>query len=75
MQKNELYTKTQRCVAEVCDVVKEDVGQKLNIPDGSLDFVIMIFVLSAISPEHYPNVIDKLVRVRSYFVVQMSEFN
>lgn len=65
-KKNDLYAKGQ-CQAEVCDIVKEDVGHKLNIPDASLDFVIMIFVLSAISPGHYVEVVTRLARVRRGF--------
>jgi len=61
-QQNELY-KLNRCIADVCDIVNEDTGAKLNIPDGSLDSVIMIFVLSAISPGHFVSVVTKLARV------------
>lgn len=37
--------------------------EELPIPDASLDFCILIFVLSAIHPSKFGKVIEKLVKV------------
>lgn len=60
------------CRAFVCDVVKEDIPN--FVPIGSINVVIMIFVLSAISPEHFPSVIEKLYQVSILFKVLLLVF-
>lgn len=50
-----------KCKPFVCDVVRDSIPN--FVPIGSINVVIMIFVLSAISPEHYPAVIEKLYQV------------
>jgi len=45
-----------KCNAFVLDVVHQDIPVK----DNSIDIVIIIFVLSAISPEHFQSIVAKI---------------
>ena len=45
-QSHEQYEE-KRCHAFVCDVAKDEIG----LPAESLDFIVLIFVLSAVPPE------------------------
>ena len=47
-QEQELYD-SSRCHAFVCNV-SQDEEPVFPFPDGSLDLIVLIFVLSAISP-------------------------
>jgi hypothetical protein len=58
-----------RCQAFVCDVVTEALPD--FILPNSIDAMVMIFVLSAIAPEHFDAVISKLHKVR--FIRDSSE--
>jgi len=49
-----------RCHAFVCDVT--DTDTPLPFPDDSLDVIILIFVLSAISPDKFQSTISRLAR-------------
>lgn len=64
LKKNPNYTSTGRCSGHVVDVVKDDMPAE--IAPESLDIVMMIFVLSAISPQHFDSVIAKIGKVRVY---------
>jgi methyltransferase-like protein 6 len=55
------YAATGRCSGHVVDVVKDDLPAEIT--PGSLDIAMMIFVLSAISPQHFDQVIAKLAKV------------
>lgn len=55
--------------AFVCDMTKEEIK---DVPDDSLDFITLIFVLSALSPEKMKESIDKLYKV-SFFLLYFSE--
>ena len=47
-----------RCHAFVCDIADENSA--IPFPDGSLDIIILIFVLSAIHPDKMQSVINRL---------------
>jgi tRNAThr (cytosine32-N3)-methyltransferase len=51
----------KKCFAFEWDFVKEDIPN--HISENSIDLVLLIFVLSAVSPEQMPNGISKLFRV------------
>lgn len=51
--------KIPRLNASVCDIVKDELPQE--VVAGSMDFVLCMFVLSAISPLHQQDVISKLL--------------
>ncbi|XP_045115846.1 tRNA N(3)-methylcytidine methyltransferase METTL2-like isoform X2 [Portunus trituberculatus] len=50
---------TKRCHAFVCDLSSEE--WETPFPKGSLDIIVCIFVLSALHPDKYPQVISKMV--------------
>ncbi|XP_050691450.1 tRNA N(3)-methylcytidine methyltransferase METTL2-like isoform X1 [Eriocheir sinensis] len=50
---------TKRCHAFVCDISSED--WVTPFPKGSLDIIVCIFVLSALHPDKYPQVVSKMV--------------
>jgi len=60
VQKHEKYD-DKRCCAFVCDVTKESIPDL--VPDNSVDIAMIIFVLSAISPQHMRNVLLNVRRV------------
>ena len=49
-----------RCHAFVCDIADENSA--IPFPDGSLDIIILIFVLSAIHPDKMQSVMNRLGR-------------
>jgi hypothetical protein len=51
------------CNAFVLDIVTQDLPE--FITPNSIDFVIIIFVLSAISPQHFDSIAQKLAKVGS----------
>ncbi|XP_069110979.1 tRNA N(3)-methylcytidine methyltransferase METTL2-like isoform X2 [Argopecten irradians] len=51
---------TTRCHAFVCDIT--DDSKPLPFPEGSLDLIILIFVLSAIHPDRMQDIIYKLAK-------------
>uniref|UniRef100_A0A1B6E0E6 Methyltransferase type 12 domain-containing protein n=3 Tax=Clastoptera arizonana TaxID=38151 RepID=A0A1B6E0E6_9HEMI len=51
---------TKRCLAFVCDVTKEEWEPPFSL--GSLDVVIMVFVLSAIVPERMQHVVNQVFK-------------
>ena len=51
---------TARCKAFVCDIANEDLRE--NVPEGSVDFITMLFVLSAIHPDKFREVCRNLYR-------------
>lgn len=63
LKENEVYKSTGRCSGHVVDMVKDPLPAE--IAPQSLDVVMMIFVLSAISPEKFDIAIAKLAAVRS----------
>lgn len=52
----------KRCMAFVCDPTSEPLPAE--IPDGQVDAVLLIFVLSAIAPEKMATVLQKAYQVR-----------
>ncbi|KAG9399230.1 Methyltransferase-like protein 6 [Aphanomyces cochlioides] len=58
LKANPLYDAT-RCNAYVCDLVLDDT---VGLPENSVDVVLMVFVLSAIPPTSFANVIEKISR-------------
>lgn len=59
VQEHSLYD-PQRCLAFQCDITSVS---PLPIEDGTLDLVVLIFVLSAIEPDQYPFVIERLCKL------------
>lgn len=53
----------------VCDLAKDELPQV--VPVGKITCAVMIFVLSAISPEHFPAIADKIYNVcsRSFVLI------
>lgn len=68
LKKHPDYISTGRCSGHVIDIVKDPLPTE--IAPGSLDLVMMIFVLSAISPQNFDAVIDKLAKVRTLFFLK-----
>jgi len=62
VQENPEYNE-KRCKAFVCDPTCEPLPEE--IPDNSVDAVLLIFVLSAISPEKMGTVLKKAFDVRA----------
>jgi len=60
LQQNQAYNENL-VHAFVLDIVNSEFPD--FVPAGNIDFVIIIFVLSAISPEHYNNIFAKLYKV------------
>ncbi|RHZ32950.1 hypothetical protein DYB31_005684, partial [Aphanomyces astaci] len=58
LKANPLYD-AARCCAYVCDLVAD---ADLGVPDASMDVVLMVFVLSAIPPTSFANVMHKVHR-------------
>ncbi|XP_029308267.1 tRNA N(3)-cytidine methyltransferase METTL6 [Cottoperca gobio] len=57
---NPLYC-PERCSAFQCDLTKDDLRE--NVPEGSVDVVTLIFVLSAIHPDKMKLALQNLSRV------------
>jgi len=49
----------QKCTALVCDVAKENLPSEAK----DIDYIVLIFVLSAISPDFMPHIISEISRV------------
>jgi methyltransferase-like protein 6 len=68
LKKNGEYT-PERCTAFSCDITLDKQTEALSmpldeaIPTGELDFVTMVFILSAISPASMPAVLARLRRL------------
>ncbi|KAK0423225.1 hypothetical protein QR680_008035 [Steinernema hermaphroditum] len=58
VQENELYSE-EHCHAFVWDITKRTD----QIPENSLDFILCIYVLSAVEPEKQKNAVENLVRL------------
>lgn len=63
LKEHPLYASTGRCSGHVCDIVNDPLPTEIALQ--SLDFVMMIFVLSAISPQKFDTALSKLAHVRS----------
>lgn len=61
-QQNPLY-RPERCCAFQCDLTKDDLRE--NVPEGSVDVVTLIFVLSAVHPDKMKLVLQNISRVRA----------
>ncbi|EGC30182.1 hypothetical protein DICPUDRAFT_83855 [Dictyostelium purpureum] len=80
VKSNPTYNENQ-LKAFVCDIATEDLPQSI-IKDNSIDLMLMIFVLSAISPEKMSNVANSLFKalkpggilyVRDYGLYDMTQ--
>jgi len=60
LQQHEKYTE-ERAHAFVCDITREDIPDD-HVKDGTVDIATMIFMLSAVAPEHMDDVIQKINR-------------
>ncbi|KAM9310828.1 tRNA N(3)-cytidine methyltransferase METTL6 [Pholidichthys leucotaenia] len=60
VKQNSLYC-PERCCAFQCDLTKDDLRE--NVPEGSVDVVTLIFVLSAVHPEKMRLVLENISRV------------
>lgn len=61
-QQNPLYC-PERCCAFQCDLTKDDLRD--NVPEGSVDVITLIFVLSAVHPDKMKLVLQNIGRVRA----------
>jgi methyltransferase-like protein 6 len=66
------YQSTGRCSGHVVDMVNDELPAE--IAPHSLDIVMMIFVLSAISPQKFDIAIAKLAKVRDNLQLRIREF-
>lgn len=62
LQQNPLYS-PDRCCAFQCDLTKDDLRE--NVPEGSVDVVTLVFVLSAIHPDKMKVALKNIGRVRA----------
>ncbi|XP_038850344.1 tRNA N(3)-methylcytidine methyltransferase METTL6-like isoform X2 [Salvelinus namaycush] len=60
VKEHSLYC-TERCSAFQCDLTKDDL--RGNVPVGSVDVAMLIFVLSAIHPDKMQKALDNIYRV------------
>ncbi|XP_040021226.2 tRNA N(3)-cytidine methyltransferase METTL6 isoform X1 [Gasterosteus aculeatus] len=60
VKKNPLYT-PERCCAFQCDLTKDDL--RTQVPEGGVDVVTLIFVLSAVHPDKMQLVLQNISRV------------
>jgi tRNAThr (cytosine32-N3)-methyltransferase len=51
----------ERCLPFCWDVSRSDVD--IPVQEGSLDFILCVYVLSALSPDKHKTAIDNLVRL------------
>lgn len=61
LKEHKFYISSGRCSGHVVDITKDELPTEIE--ESSLDIIMMIFVLSAISPQHFDNVIAKLAKV------------
>ena len=66
MQSHPGYTEA-RCSAFVCDITEETLSSRLR--ENSVDIALMIFVLSAISPNNMIPALKNIFQVSTKFVV------
>uniref|UniRef100_A0A3Q1AZ99 Methyltransferase-like protein n=1 Tax=Amphiprion ocellaris TaxID=80972 RepID=A0A3Q1AZ99_AMPOC len=59
-EQNPLYC-PERCCAFQCDLTKDDLME--NVPEGSVDVVTLIFVLSAVHPDKMKLVLENINKV------------
>lgn len=59
-QQNPLYC-PERCCAFQCDLTKDHLTE--NVPEGSVDVVTLIFVLSAIHPDKMKLAVENIGKV------------
>uniref|UniRef100_UPI003AAFCEEB tRNA N(3)-methylcytidine methyltransferase METTL6 isoform X2 n=1 Tax=Centroberyx gerrardi TaxID=166262 RepID=UPI003AAFCEEB len=59
-EQNPLY-RPERCSAFQCDLIRDDLRE--NVPEGSVDVVTLIFVLSAIHPDKMRLALENISRV------------
>lgn len=71
LKQNPLYEELKRCEAFVCDLTKDE----LNIESDYVDYILLIFSLSAISPQQFDNVILKLHKVRTNYYIAFNYTN
>uniref|UniRef100_G3NA76 Methyltransferase like 6 n=1 Tax=Gasterosteus aculeatus TaxID=69293 RepID=G3NA76_GASAC len=62
VKKNPLYT-PERCCAFQCDLTKDDL--RTQVPEGGVDVVTLIFVLSAVHPDKMQLVLQNISRTTS----------
>uniref|UniRef100_A0A1A8G245 tRNA N(3)-cytidine methyltransferase n=2 Tax=Nothobranchius korthausae TaxID=1143690 RepID=A0A1A8G245_9TELE len=60
VKENPLYC-TERCCAFQCDLTRDDLME--NVPEGSVDVVTLIFVLSAVHPDKMKLVLENISKV------------
>uniref|UniRef100_UPI003AB03050 tRNA N(3)-methylcytidine methyltransferase METTL6 isoform X1 n=1 Tax=Centroberyx gerrardi TaxID=166262 RepID=UPI003AB03050 len=60
VKQNPLY-RPERCSAFQCDLIRDDLRE--NVPEGSVDVVTLIFVLSAIHPDKMRLALENISRV------------
>lgn len=60
VKQNPLYH-TERCCAFQCDLTKDDLVE--NVPEGSVDVITLIFVLSAVHPDKMKLVLENISKV------------
>ncbi|XP_029359489.1 tRNA N(3)-cytidine methyltransferase METTL6 isoform X2 [Echeneis naucrates] len=60
VKQNPLYC-PERCRAFQCDLTKDDL--RVNVPEGSVDVVTLIFVLSAVHPDKMKLTLENISRV------------
>lgn len=60
VKQNPLYC-PERCCAFQCDLTKDDLME--NVPQGSVDVITLIFVLSAVHPDKMKLVLENINRV------------
>ncbi|XP_008322015.1 tRNA N(3)-cytidine methyltransferase METTL6 [Cynoglossus semilaevis] len=60
VKQNPLYC-PERCCAFQCDLTKDDL--RTNVPEGSVDVITLIFVLSAIHPDKMKMALQNISRV------------
>ncbi len=71
VQKNPLYC-PERCCAFHCDLTKDDLRE--NVPEGSVDVVTLIFVLSAVHPDKMKLALQNINRVRAETCLERNVF-
>lgn len=59
LKQDPLFEELKRCEAYVCDLTKDE----LNINNDYVDYVMLIYSLSAISPQNFDVVLQKLYKV------------